>query len=69
MESSECQSLLTMTLFSVSTLKKYQVMFLGNQASEPPDEIFRIYVGIEAVCDDKADFEMIDSICGYYHFL
>lgn len=44
-------------------------MFLGNQASEPPDEISRIYVGIEAVCDDKADFEMIDSIGGYYHFL
>lgn len=34
-ESGECQSLLTMTLFSVPTFKKYQVMFLGNQTSEP----------------------------------
>lgn len=30
-------------------------MFLGNQASEHPDEIFsRIYFGIEVVCYDKA---------------
>lgn len=45
-------------------------MFLGNQASEHPDKIFsRIYSGIDVVCYDKACFEMIDPICGYYHFL
>ena len=33
-------------------------------------EIFsRIYLGVEVVCSYKAYFEMIDSICGYCHFL